>query len=144
MKESIIEIERFWDFKFQIIGKLKVRALDSTVDFHCKTLELPWRRNKSNISCIPYGEYRYTKYKSPSKGQVLLLHNVPYRSYIEIHAGNFYTETEGCILVGDDVLADINKDKLFDLGNSKETLKKLIDFVTPSGLVVISNELDSF
>ena len=58
-------------------------------DFRCFTLELPWLGNSRNISCIPAGTYKATKYGSPKHGAVLLLHNVHNRTYIEVHAGNY-------------------------------------------------------
>jgi hypothetical protein len=66
----------------------------------CVTLELPWRDNKPNISCIPMGTYEVVNFDSPSKGNVFLLKDVPNRSYIEIHVANFMSEIKGCIAVG--------------------------------------------
>jgi hypothetical protein len=66
----------------------------------CCTLELPWLDNQKKISCIPKGEYKVTRYNSPSKGKVFLLHDVPNRSMIEIHKGNTVDDIEGCIVVG--------------------------------------------
>ena len=34
----------------------------------CLTLELPWRDNARNVSCIPEGRYRLERRDSPSKG----------------------------------------------------------------------------
>ena len=50
--------------------------------------------------------------------------DVPDRNYILIHAGNYYSDIRGCILVGMDHL-DINKDGFKDVTYSKDTLKKL-------------------
>jgi hypothetical protein len=75
--------------------------------FLCYTCELPWKDNKTKISCIPEGEYKVTKFISPSKGNVFLLHNVPNRSMIEIHIGNTIKDIEGCIIVGT-ALGEIN------------------------------------
>ncbi len=67
----------------------------------CLTLERAWDDNKHNTSCIPPGIYRATKYMSPSKGcMVLLLHGVPGRENVEVHAGNTIMDTQGCILTG--------------------------------------------
>lgn len=112
----------------QTLGKLQVIDVCGEVVFECYTLELPWRNNKSNVSCIPEGTYHVRRYASPSKGQVFLLEDVPGRSYIEIHAGNFYTDIEGCILVGDD-LSDINADGFQDVLNSRKTLFKLLEIM---------------
>lgn len=64
------------------------------------SLEPPWQGNAHLVSCIPVGEYTASWYDSPLKGRVLRLANVPGRQDIEIHTGNFPSDTEGCILVG--------------------------------------------
>lgn len=80
----------------------------ATDGFFCKTLELPWRENKSNISCVPSQEYIVKIRQSPKYGKIFWLTNVPKRSYILIHSGNyagdknkgFKTHVAGCILIG--------------------------------------------
>ena len=77
-------------------------------DFNCKTLELPWRDNARQISCIPPGEYDVELRLSNKYGRVYWVRNVPDRSYILIHSGNyagdvekgFKTHVMGCILLG--------------------------------------------
>jgi len=71
-------------------------------------IELPWRDNQSNLSCIPLGEYLVTPYTSRKFGNVHLLTNVLQRSFILLHTGNyagdttkgFLTHSHGCILLG--------------------------------------------
>lgn len=101
---------------------------NNEVVFECKTLELPWKNNENKISCIPNGTYKVTFYKSPTKGEVLLLQNVPNRSMIEIHSGNYYTQILGCILVGKSH-TKINNDAVIDISSSKYTLKKIISIL---------------
>lgn len=72
----------------------------------CVTLELPWRDNLPNISCIPTGEYFLEERID------VLLHNgsevhrtyevlaVEGREGILFHCGNTAKDTKGCILVG--------------------------------------------
>jgi len=60
------------------------------------TLELPWRNNQQDISCIPAGNYYCRKFR-----QVFQVINVPGRKDILIHKGNLDIETKGCILVGE-------------------------------------------
>ena len=64
----------------------------------CYTIELPWVANRRNISCIPSGIYRYEVSISPSFGKIVKLLNVPRRSHILIHVGNYQKDTKGCIL----------------------------------------------
>jgi len=74
----------------------------------CYTLEPPWRDNRPNRSCIPSGRYLVISHRSPRFGHVYLVTDVPGRSHILFHAGNFggdvdlgyRTHTQGCILPG--------------------------------------------
>jgi len=108
----------------QILGLLQVVNY-ARVIFGCHSLELADKDNQQNISCIPEGTYKAVKYKSPTKGDVILLEEVPNRSYIEIHSGNFNSQILGCTLVGDSV-TDINEDGLLDVTNSGNTLIKIL------------------
>lgn len=64
----------------------------------CHTMELPWRDNRRNVSCIPAGRYRLRKYRSRRFGICLLVEGVPKRSGILFHAANdAATELRGCI-----------------------------------------------
>ena len=67
----------------------------------CKTLELPWKDNAPNISCIPAGEYiAERRHSEKHHGVVFGLLFVPNRSDIELHVGNLPVDTLGCILLG--------------------------------------------
>jgi len=70
-------------------------------DVLCKTIELPWKDNQHGISCIPAGHYTAKRRFSPKHGYDLFgIENVPDRSDIEIHIGNFPKDSLGCVLVG--------------------------------------------
>lgn len=77
-------------------------------EFNCRTLELPWRENKKQISCIPAGEYDVEIRLSNKYGRVYWVRHVPNRTYILIHSGNYAGDTTkgfkshvmGCILLG--------------------------------------------
>jgi hypothetical protein len=62
----------------------------------CFTLEPPWKNNLPFESCIP--EYVY-EIRPISESKIHVL-NVPKRSEILIHIGNFHDQSEGCVLVG--------------------------------------------
>lgn len=78
------------------------------VGFSCYSIELPWRENKQNVSCIPQGEYDAKVIKSQKFGEVYLVLEVPDRGGILKHSGNFAGDTKkglkthsrGCILLG--------------------------------------------
>lgn len=81
----------------------------------CVTLELPWKDNKPEVSCIPKGEYRIQRVQSPKFGNVFQVMNVPNRFHILIHKGNFTTDALGCILLGEYFNQGLNPkaDKVF-------------------------------
>lgn len=93
--------------------------------FSCKTLELPWLNNAVGVSSVPPLEYKVVKRFSPRFQYHYHVQDVVKRDYILIHAGNFNTDTHGCILVGS-AFRDINNDGVFDLIESKITLSKLL------------------
>ncbi|MFB2118001.1 DUF5675 family protein [Parapedobacter sp. 2B3] len=64
----------------------------------CHTIELPWRDNRRNVSCIPEGRYRLELYCSRKFGDCLAVKGVPRRHGILIHPANdAATELWGCI-----------------------------------------------
>ena len=67
------------------------------------TMEPPWQDNKSNISCIPPGEYDYEYLERSASGKYkncLHIKDVPGRFGILMHSGNKPEQTKGCILPG--------------------------------------------
>lgn len=64
----------------------------------CNTMELPWRDNQEDISCIPAGEYRIKMTNSPKYGSCYKVFGVENRTDILIHKGNTTNDTKGCIL----------------------------------------------
>jgi Family of unknown function (DUF5675) len=86
----------------RLISNEKVTLGELTIeDKVFKTLELPWRDNKTNISCVPAGSYLATYiFSNAFKKNLFILHNVPGRDAVEIHIGNDVEDTHGCILIG--------------------------------------------
>lgn len=132
MKKLFYMYLNTWCMPDCTLGRLRLEDKEQgTTEFQCFTLELPWKENARNVSCIPCGDYPAIAYASPSKGDVLLLKDVINRTFIEIHAGNFTSQIRGCILVGDG-LKDINHDGIPDVTNSRNTLKRLLEVVGDS------------
>jgi Family of unknown function (DUF5675) len=119
----------------QVLGTFELFDGDKKI-FACKTLELPWKDNQHKISCIPKGQYKTLQRNSAKFGDhyhVLELGGgeVNGRDMILIHPGNFHTQLLGCILVGK-AHADINRDGVLDVIESKNTLKALLH-LAPQG-----------
>lgn len=72
----------------------------------CYTLELPLEDNLNNISCIPTGTYNGVLRYDKTDGWRIQLENVPNRTGIQIHMGNYTSQTKGCILVGTNAVID--------------------------------------
>lgn len=101
--------------------------------FQCKTLEPPWENNQRNISCILGGLYAAVFYDSLRFGETYLLHDVPERSSILVHAGNWagkesiglHSDTDGCILLGERFGELKNQ---FAILESRSALKRFLNF----------------
>jgi len=69
--------------------------------YRCNTLELPYINNNRNISSIPGKRtYMCKKRYSDKYGHHIHVLDVPDRDMILIHVLNYYTQTRGCIGVG--------------------------------------------
>ena len=87
------------------------RLTDQRGNRICDTLEPTWRNYKGGErkvpkkSAIPEGSYRVVITMSPRfKKYLPLLVGVPGFEGIRIHSGNTVKDTEGCILVGDNLV----------------------------------------
>ena len=55
-------ISRYIDTGKQYIGNgFLLSDYDNLIEYEFRTLELPWKNNKSNVSCIPKGSYKVVK-----------------------------------------------------------------------------------
>lgn len=120
-RETELILTRINETRKQTQGLLEVAKTGNKYS----TIELPWKENKQNISCIPKGYYPVTKRYSSKYGYHLHIKNVPGRDFILIHAGNYYTQTRGCILVGLE-FRDINSDQEVDVVRSQKALGELL------------------
>lgn len=97
----IIEIKRNPDEYRATIGSMFIDGVEIA-----KTLELPWvdengdKISDKEKSCINSGVYNCKRINSPHFGEVFEICNVPNRTHVLIHKGNFLKDTKGCIVVG--------------------------------------------
>jgi len=82
-----------------VLGKLYCNG-----EFISHTLELAWKNNQKNVSCIPRGEYkckvRLARESSSREYVHLIIEDVENRSYVLFHRGNVPSDSKGCILTG--------------------------------------------
>lgn len=107
---------------FQVVDGMKLL-------YRCKCLELADNGNQHDISCVPEGVYDVVKEKN-EKGDVFRVLNVPDRSGILIHKGNFKRDTKGCIIPGT-FFCDLDLDQIPDVGESTKAMDMLNE-VLPS------------
>lgn len=129
----------------QTLGLLSLHK-DGTRRWTCVTSEQPWRSNENNVSCIPPGpddgmneypvehrdpEGEWSSFPYPH----FSVEDVPGRSAILIHRGNYVSDTRGCILVGRRFV-DINADGVTDITHSTQALRELVDRVPDEGAIL--------
>lgn len=96
------------------------------------TLELPWRQNLREESCIPCGEYKYEMVVSGRWGVTYEV-EVPGRDGILFHVGNTVRDTRGCVLVGTRMRGD------WVLMDSREGMHRFVEVMAgrPEGLISV-------
>lgn len=124
MKAYLLRLSPLCNDK-QTVGNFILINDDNEAVFSCYTLELPWLNNAKSISCIPAGKYFVDKQYSGHFGvDTFTVNKVKDRTYIRIHPGNFTSDIQGCILLGESI-KDINNDGIIDVINSKDTIDAL-------------------
>lgn len=107
-----IKVIRKWPRNNYIIGQMFIDGV-----FFCHTMEPP---RSGAHPCIPAATYEVQMYPSAKfRGMRPIILNVPKRSGILIHEGNYPRQTQGCILVGRNM-------SVGTLSFSKNTLDELI------------------
>ena len=88
---------RIWRTEKSIISPLYINGASFGV-----TLELPWKNNQEDVSCIIAGRYPILlrPWEKRLSGLFPQLQGVPGRNGIFIHILNTPSETEGCIGIG--------------------------------------------
>jgi len=98
----------------------------------CSTIELPWKENKSRVSCIPEGRYELRKRYSPRFGHHFIVMNVQDRSFILMHTANdAMKELKGCIAPVTSATAP---------GRGNESKKAFAKIVMKTKLIFLKNE----
>lgn len=89
----------------------------------CYTLELPYIGNIPNISTIPAGTYIGKVRVDGKKGWRIELQNVPGRTNVQIHVGNYTNQIQGCTLIGTN--ASVDNCTVLNSRNAREIVRTL-------------------
>lgn len=131
MKREVVLIRNIAE-DVQELGNMYVYDENGKELFSCKTLELAWRDNQRNISCVPNGRYPiYLEYSPRFNRMLWELKEVPGRSECKIHAANYFYQLNGCIAPGD-MHTKIDGDKYTDVRNSRKTLDRFMEAMQPA------------
>ena len=88
------------------------------------TLEPEDRENEIGKSSIPAQQYWCNRIESEKFGETFIVNNVPGRTGILFHAGNWEEHTEGCILLGTSIIEDKR-----GVSNSKNAMIKFLTYL---------------
>lgn len=100
MAERKTVIQRWAVFPWVTVGEITVVG----TSFRGATLELPWRDNQPDVSCILHGVYKIVRDTFRGKYVNYRIVDVPGRESVEIHRGNTLNDTRGCPLIGTSVM----------------------------------------
>jgi hypothetical protein len=97
---------------------------------YAKTMELPWKNNDHNVSCIPEGTYKVVKEASSNGHQYphFRVLDVSNRNGILCHKITYVKDLKGCIGIGK-AFSDLNKDGVPDIINSSIALQELYELM---------------
>lgn len=104
-------------------------------EWSCYINELPDRNNERCFSRIPAGTYNVRFVTTPKHGDVYLIENVPDRSAILMHSGNFAGDTRknwlsdvlGCLEFGAKVVIMKGQRAVLNSRSTRDTFQKLMD-----------------
>jgi hypothetical protein len=134
MKPSVT-IVRNTDNGRETMGTLSAVIEGNPQVFSCDVLERPWLNNQSDVSCIPAGVYdAIWSFQGDLNEWHYELQNTGIRKGIFMHEGDFYYNSQGCLLLGVHP-SDINADGQIDVTSSKPTVA---DFEAFCGRVPIT------
>lgn len=120
MKKALLK--RLIDTGKETLGVFSYYNGENIISF--TSLELPWKDNQQDISCIPKGVYNIiTTYSPKYKRNMWLVRDVEGRSGVRIHSANYFYDIEGCIALGAE-FKDLNQDNELDITESRKSVKQ--------------------
>lgn len=131
-----VVLQRAWSDHRATLGMMTVVGEKHDPIF---TLENPFRE-KLFDSRIPDGQYECEPFSGVKFKDVFLVKNVPERTDILIHCGNFERDTLGCILVGIEARMWPSNEPM--VGNSRMAMERLRALIGDEPfLLIISPEI---
>ena len=101
------------------------------------TLERPWVNNEKDVSCIPAGPYKCRRVRSPKFGDTYEICDVPNRTHVLLHKGNYLYDTQGCVLVGEEFSGTFDRPFIASSERGFLELMKLLNGAAEFDLFII-------
>lgn len=101
------------------------------------TMERPWVNNEQNVSCIPAGRYRCRRIRSPRFGNTYEVCEVPNRTHVLFHSGNTIEDTQGCILVGEEMSGTVRRPMLVSSRRGFSEFMQFLDGAAEFDVVIL-------
>lgn len=140
--DLVMVLRRHHQNKLLTLGELELWR-DRKTFWRCVTLEPPWLANCPFVSCIPTGWYRAFRSRYEKGGyDTWELADVPGRTEIKPHIGNFYTQTDGCQLLGH---GTVTTGGVFSITASEATHKEFMNQTAyaQNAVMVVLDEIRS-
>jgi len=128
--QIVFKVKRFYQNKDKTLSICTIELENGRIlmDDFCG-IELPWKNNKRNISCILAGTYRAIAVRRYSNRKYALwIQDVPGRSEIMVHTANFVRSLLGCLAPGRE-FKDIDNDGLIDVSASQDTMDEIQKYI---------------
>lgn len=126
---------------YQDSETLGVFYVETDPSVHYASLELPWKDNETDVSCIPEGEYTVTRtYSKSFKKKTWEVQNVTDRTGIRIHSANYVSQLKGCIALGRQ-FKDLNKDGKIDVQNSVNAINEAYKAIGDEFKLIIKKKI---
>ena len=134
MSKKEIYVRRTKQFGETTLGSLSIKGLAKS--WYVLEPGGPDSEIEGSDKRIKSGSYRIKPYSSLKYKEVYELKDVPGRTFILMHAGNYHEDTQGCLMPGK--TWGVKSDKHYYVGHSRTALKEIFSEISGADEVVIN------
>lgn len=133
MNRKVINIRRTKQYGETTLGSLSIQGVAKS--WYVLEPGGPDSETEGSDKRIKAGSYRVKPYSSFKYKDVYKLEDVPGRTYILIHSGNYHEDTQGCLMPGKSW--GVKSDKHYYVGHSRQALREIFaEIKSPDEIVI--------